>query len=126
MTKKTTTNITTIPLVKTIVNAIQDKKGQDITLIDLRGMEGAIAQCFIVCQGSSPTQVEAIASEVSDQVREALREKAIGCVGLEQAHWVAIDFADVILHIFVPDMRQYYDIEGLWQDAPQTQIPNLD
>lgn len=89
-------------------------------------MEGTIAQCFIVCQGRLAHSGGGHRSEVSDQVREALREKAIGCVGLEQAHWVAIDFADVMLHIFVPDMRQYYDIEGLWQDAPQTQIPNLD
>lgn len=126
MTKQTKDSISKHPLVKTIIDAIQDKKGQDITLIDLRSMEGTIAQCFVICQGNSPTQVEAIAGEVSDQVREKLHEKAIGCIGLEQAHWVAIDFGDVMLHVFVPDQRQYYDLEGLWQDAPQIQVPNLD
>jgi len=113
-------------LVDTIVDAIQDKKGQDITVVDLRKIEGTIAQYFIIAQGNSPTQVEAIAESISDKVREQLNEKPIRAIGLGTNQWIAIDFTDVIVHIFLPEIRQYYDLEGLWQDAPQTNIPNLD
>lgn len=113
-------------LVNTIVKGIEEKKGQDITVIDLRSIEGAIAKYFVVCQGNTPTQVEAITDAVSETVRIDMQEKPAHVVGLEQAVWVALDYTDVIVHIFVPDMRTYYNIENLWQDAPQEQIPNLD
>ncbi len=113
-------------LVDTIVDAIQDKKGQDITVIDLQKIEGTIAQYFVVCQGNSPTQVEAIAESVGDKVRDELHEKPVNAIGLGNNQWVAIDFTDVLVHIFLPETRQYYDLEGLWQDALQTDIPNLD
>ena len=105
-------------LLDTIVKGIQEKKGQDITIIDLRGIDGAIAQYFVICQGNTPTQ--------ADMAREELREKPAHVVGLELAHWVAMDYTDVMVHIFVPDMRSYYNIENLWQDAKLTEIPNLD
>lgn len=113
-------------LVNSIIKGIQEKKGQDITVIDLRNIDGAIAQYFVVCQGNTPTQVEAITDSVSDMARIELGEKPAHVVGLEQAHWVAMDYTDVIVHIFVPDMRTYYNIENLWQDAEQAHIPNLD
>jgi ribosome-associated protein len=113
-------------LLDTIVKGIQEKKGQDITIIDLRGIDGAIAQYFVICQGNTPTQVEAITDSIADMAREELREKPAHVVGLELAHWVAMDYTDVMVHIFVPDMRSYYNIENLWQDAKLTEIPNLD
>lgn len=119
-TKKKTT------LAGTIIEAIQDKKGQDITVIDLRKIEGTIAKSFIIAQGNSPTQTEAIAESISDKVREELNEKPINAIGLGTNQWIAIDYADIIVHIFLPETRQYYDLEGLWQDAPQENIPNLD
>lgn len=113
-------------LVSTIIKGIQEKKGQDITVIDLRGIDGAIAQYFVVCQGNTPTQVEAITDSVEKTARIDMGEKPVRTVGLELAHWVAMDYTDVMVHIFVPDMRSYYNIENLWQDAPQTEVPNLD
>ena len=113
-------------LLDNIVKGIQEKKGQDITIIDLRGIDGAIAQYFVICQGNTPTQVEAITDSIADMAREELREKPAHVVGLELAHWVAMDYTDVMVHIFVPDMRSYYNIENLWQDAKLTEIPNLD
>ena len=113
-------------LVDTIIKGIQEKKGQDITVVDLRGIDGAIASFFVICQGNTPTQVEAITDSVADTARIDAGEKPAHVVGLELAHWVAMDFTDVIVHIFVPDMRSYYNIENLWQDAQQTEIPNLD
>lgn len=113
-------------LVDTIIKGIQEKKGQDITIVDLRGIDGAIASFFVICQGNTPTQVEAITDSVAETARIDAGEKPAHVVGLELAHWVAMDFTDVIVHIFVPDMRSYYNIENLWQDAQQTEIPNLD
>ena len=113
-------------LVDTIIKGIQEKKGQDITVVDLRGIDGAIASFFVICQGNTPSQVEAITDSVAETARIDAGEKPVHVVGLELAHWVAMDFTDVIVHIFVPDMRSYYNIENLWQDAQQTEIPNLD
>ena len=113
-------------LVKTITEGIQEKKGSDIVVADLTKIEGTICKYFIICQGSSPTQVEAIAESVGDFARERLKEKPTHVVGLENAQWVAMDYTDVLVHIFLPDVRAYYDLEHLWDDAKLTHIPNLD
>ena len=113
-------------LVKTITEAIQEKKGSNIVIADLKKIEGTICQYFIICTGNSPTQVEAIAESVGDMVRERLKEKPAQVVGLENAMWVAMDYTDVLVHIFLPDVREYYDLEHLWEDATLTNIPDLD
>ncbi len=113
-------------LVKTIIDGIQEKKGSDIVVADLSEIEGTICKNFVVCQGNTPTQVEAIAESVADTVREQLKEKPSRVVGLRYAQWVAMDYGDVLVHIFVPEMRDYYDLEHLWADAPIQRIPNLD
>ena len=81
-------------------------------------------RCFIVCTGQSPTQVQAIADSVSETVRMEAGEKPVKVVGEDNAVWVAMDYTDVMVHVFVPDTREYYDIEHLWEDAPKTVIPN--
>jgi len=113
-------------LVETITEAIQEKKGSNIVIADLTKIEGTICQYFIICQGNSPAQVEAITESVSDMARERLREKPAHVVGLENAHWVAMDYSDVLVHIFLPEVREYYDLEHLWEDATLTHIPDLD
>jgi len=113
-------------LVKTVTEGIQEKKGQDIVVADLQGIDGAICRYFVVCQGSSPTQVEAIAESVGDRTRQLLDERPTHVVGMENAQWVAMDYGDVFVHVFLPDVRQYYDLEHLWDDARLTHIPNLD
>ena len=70
--------------------------------------------------------MEAIAESVGDMVRECLKEKPAHVVGLENAMWVAMDYTDVLVHIFLPDVREYYDLEHLWEDATLTNIPDLD
>ncbi len=113
-------------LVEAITKGIQEKKGQEITIADLRGLDGTIANYFVICQGNSPTQIEAIAESVSDTVRNDLGEKPIRVIGLEQCYWVAMDYGDVLVHIFVPQAREYYDLDHLWDDAKITNIPNID
>ena len=113
-------------LVQTIVKGIQEKKGSNIVVADLGAIEGAICRHFVVCQGNSPTQVEAIAESVGDMARQELGEKPSRVVGPERALWVAMDYGDVLVHVFVPEMREFYDLEHLWADAPLTRIPDLD
>ena len=116
----------TSALIDRIVEGIQEKKGTGIVIADLSKMEGAICRHFVVCQGNTPTQVEAIAESIGDVVRQKLSEKPVRVVGLERALWVAMDYTDVMVHVFVPDMRAFYDLEHLWADAPITAIPDLD
>lgn len=111
-------------LVQTIIKGIQEKKGSNIVVADLSGIDGTICNNFIVCQGNSPTQVEAIAESVGDMARMELQERPAHVVGLENAQWVAMDYTDVLVHIFLPDVRQYYDLEHLWDDAQLTHIPD--
>ncbi len=113
-------------LVDIITKGIQEKKGQDIVIADLSDIEGAIANYFVICQGNSPTQVEAISESVGDTVREDLKEKPANVIGLGANQWVAIDYTDVLVHIFMPETRAFYDLENLWQDAKLTRIPNKD
>ena len=113
-------------LVQAIVKGIQEKKGQDITIADLSGIDGAIARYFVICQGNSPSQVEAIADSVSETARIEAGEKPVHVVGLPQAYWVAMDYVDVLVHVFVPEARDFYNIENLWQDAQIVNVPNID
>ena len=113
-------------LTETIIKGIQEKKGSNIVVADLSAIDGAICRQFVVCQGGSPTQVEAIAESIGDTARQELGERPARVVGLERALWVAMDYGDVMVHVFIPEMREYYDLEHLWADAPLTSIPDLD
>ena len=93
---------------------------------DLRQIDGAICHYFVICQGASPAQVEAITESVGDMARQQLGEKPARVVGLENAQWVAMDYGDVLVHVFLPDVREYYDLEHLWDDAGLQHIPDLD
>ena len=113
-------------LVETITKGIQEKKGKNIVIADLDGIDGTICRYFVVCQGNSPAQVEAIAESVGDMARIELKEKPAHVVGLEHAQWVAMDYTDVLVHIFLLDVREYYDLEHLWDDAKLTHLPDED
>ena len=104
-------------LVESITKGIQEKKGSDIIVADLSNIEGAICRYFVICTGNSPAQVEAITDSVTDVVRANIGEKPVKVVGLENAQWVAMDYTDALVHIFLPDVREYYDLEHLWEDA---------
>ena len=116
----------TIQLVETIKKGIQEKKGQHIVVADLQGIDGAIARYFVICQGNSPAQVEAITESIGEVARKELDEKPARVAGLENAQWVAMDYGDVLVHVFLPDVRSYYDLEHLWEDAELIQVPDLD
>ncbi len=113
-------------MVDTAIKGIQEKKGHAIKVVDMEGMDGVICQAFVICEGSSPTQVAAIADSVEETMRKDLGEKPIKVAGLENSIWVAMDYVDVIVHTFLPDAREFYNLEDLWQDAPIQEIADLD
>ena len=113
-------------LIDKIVKGIQEKKGRDIVIIDLHDIEDTICKAFVICTGGSPTQIQALADSISETVRKEAAQKPIAVDGLRQSMWVAMDYVDVIVHIFLPDMRDFYDLEHLWADAQLTEIEDLD
>ncbi len=113
-------------LVETITKGIQEKKGSNIAVADLSGIEGAICHYFVICQGNSPSQVEAITDSIEEITRIEAGEKPVHVVGLTNAQWVAMDYIDVMVHVFLPEIRDYYNLENLWEDAKLTRIPDLD
>ena len=107
-------------LVAKIVDALQDKKGRNIITMNLTGVPGSICQYFVICEGGSPTQVSALSDSVWDKVSDDLKEKPLGAVGMREAQWIAMDYGTVIVHIFLPELRSYYNLENLWADAEVT------
>ncbi|MDR1738114.1 MAG: ribosome silencing factor [Candidatus Symbiothrix sp.] len=117
-------NETTV-LVNTIIEALQEKKGKGIISMNLSEIDGAICQYFVIAQGNTPTQVSALSDSVWDLVSDRLHEKPMGAIGMKEAQWIAMDYGTVILHIFLPAMREYYKLENLWADAEITEIPDI-
>lgn len=109
-------------LITYIIQGIEDVKGNQIEIIDLRDIENTVCDYFIVCSGNSNTQVNAIESSVRKVVSKALQDKPWHVEGLENSEWVLIDYVDVVVHVFQKHIREYYDIESLWGDAKITSI----
>jgi ribosome-associated protein len=106
-------------IVKTIVQAILDKKGEKIISLDLRKIPEAAADFFIVCEASSTTQVKAISDYVEDQVKKLCGEMPSKHEGKTLAQWVLIDYVNVVVHVMHPESRKFYQLEEMWSDAPQ-------
>ena len=104
-------------LFKTIIKAIEDKKGENIISLDLRKIPEAVADFFIVCQASSTTQVKAISDYVEYLVKEEIGENPYKHEGKQSLQWVLIDFVNVVVHIMHPDARKFYKLEDMWNDA---------
>lgn len=114
------------PLVKSIIEGIQEKKGHKIVVADLRKIHTAPCHYFVIATGNSPQHVEALADSVEEFARKNAAEKPSAVAGLQNALWVAMDYGTVMVHIFVPDAREHYDIEHLWDDTHLFEIPELD
>ena len=108
-------------LIDAIVGAIQDKKGHNIVSLDLRALEGTICDAFVVCNADSTTQVSAIADSIEERVYEELKESPWRVEGKQTSLWVALDYIDVVVHIFQTELRDYYKLEELWADAPMVE-----
>jgi ribosome-associated protein len=104
-------------LVDSVIKGIFEKKGLNVVKIDLRKLESRIADYFIICHGSSKTQVDSISYSVGETARKDSGEKPLHVEGLENSFWVLMDFGDVVVHIFQEEYRNFYSLESLWADA---------
>ena len=109
-----------------IVEAIKQKKGRDIVVIDLTGNEQAIADYYIICHGNSSSQVDVLADHVERFARTETSEHPLHIEGQQNAQWVLMDYGDIVVHIFQEEIRHFYNIEDLWADAKKEIIENED
>lgn len=113
-------------LIKSIVEGIQEKKGTGIKIIDLTKIDDTICKYMVICEGHTPTQVMAICDSVEDSVRKNDGEKPNTIDGRQNAIWVAMDYFDVVVHVFIPEARDFYNLDELWEDADVETVPDLD
>tara|TARA_R110002072_G_scaffold124085_1_gene259531 strand:- start:49645 stop:50016 length:372 start_codon:yes stop_codon:yes gene_type:complete len=109
-------------LIAHIIRGIEEVKGQDIEILDLRDIENTVCDYFIICNGTSNTQVNAIVGSIQKTVSKSLHEKPWHVEGSDNAEWILMDFVHVVVHIFQKHIREFYDIEGLWGDAKSVKI----
>jgi ribosome-associated protein len=114
--------VNTDELIAEIIKGIDDVKGEDIQLLDLREIENTVCDYFIVCSGNSNTQVKAISGSIQKSVSKSLKDKPWHVEGEVNAEWVLMDYVNVVVHVFQKQIRDYYDIESLWGDAKITKI----
>ena len=109
-------------LTKAIVNGMQEKKAQDIVVMDMREVKNAVADFFVICSGTSDKQLAAIADSIEEEVFKALSEDPWHREGKQNKEWLLIDYINVVAHIFRKDKRNYFALEKLWGDAQITEI----
>ncbi len=109
-------------LIPIILQGIEDVKGKNINILDLRKIETAVCDYFIICEGTSNTHINAIVSSIRKIVSKETKDKPWHIEGSENAEWVLIDYVDTVIHVFQKHSREFYDLEGLWGDATITAI----
>lgn len=119
-------NFETPNLKNTIIDAIQDKKGSSICTIDLSAIPSAPAYDFVICQGKTPTQTSSIADNIIEKARDISGRKPYRVDGMRNGQWVIIDYGDLMVHVFTPDSREFYNLEDLWVDGQTEHIPDID
>jgi ribosome-associated protein len=114
--------ITSTQLAETAVLGLKERKGKEIKLLDLRDISNSVSDYFVICHGSSNTNVASLADSVQDEVREHLAEKPWHVEGTQNAEWIIIDYFNVVVHIFQESVREFYNLEDLWADAKVSTI----
>jgi ribosome-associated protein len=116
--KKGSTRLTkSSKIIKTIIHAIQQKKGENIISLDLRKIPEAVADFFIICEAGNQPQIRAISDFVEEQVKKKCGEIPYRHEGMKHLQWVLIDYINVVVHIMLPEMRKFYKLEDMWSDA---------
>jgi ribosome-associated protein len=111
-------------LLANIIKGIEEVKGNDIDILDLRELENTVCDYFVICNGNSNTQVNAIVNSVQKVVSKELKDKPWHVEGTDVADWVLMDYVHIVVHVFQKHIREYYNIESLWGDAKITSIEN--
>ncbi|MBO0949083.1 ribosome silencing factor [Fibrella forsythiae] len=118
------TELTTEQLRDLVVKGMQEKKAQDIVVMDLRNVKNAITDYFVICSGSSDTQIDAIAGSIEEEILKVSRVFPTNREGKLNREWILLDYMDVVVHVFKKDRRAFYDLEQLWGDAEMTWVDN--
>lgn len=108
-----------------IVEGMQENKAKDIVVLDLRELDSAVCDFFVICSGDSTTQVDGITNAVLRFTRKELKEKPWQTEGQNNCEWVLLDYINVVAHVFYKESRRFYELENLWADGKRTDIPNL-
>ena len=116
--------VSTDVLLTNIIKGIEEVKGNDIDILDLRAIDTAVCDYFVICNGSSNTQVNAIVNSVQKIVSKEIKDKPWHVEGTDNAEWVLMDYVSIVVHVFQKEIREYYNIEGLWGDAKITSLEN--
>ncbi len=117
--KKTAAKLTrSSKIIKSIIQAIQDKKGEQIVSLDLRKIPEAVSDFFIICEASNNNQLRAIADNIEKEVKEKCDDTPYKHEGRQAEQWILIDYVNVVVHIMLPEPRKFYNLEELWSDAP--------
>ncbi len=119
-----TKSFNTDTLIHKIIEGIEEVKGQNTTIIDLRNIENAVAKYFIIADGTSNTQVNAIADSIKKTVSKSLHQNPWHIEGEDNSEWILMDYVDVVAHIMQKPVREYYNLEELWGDAKIMQLKN--
>ena len=109
-------------LIAEVIKGIEDVKGENISIIDLREIENTVCDYFILCDGTSNTQVSAIAASIQKNVSKSLKDKPWHVEGESNAEWILIDYVNIVVHVFQKQVRQFYNLEELWGDGKITNI----
>ncbi len=109
-------------LIALILHGIEEVKGLEINLLDLREIENTVCDYFVICNGTSNTHVNAIVNSIQKTVSKGIKDKPWHVEGSENAEWVLLDYVNVVVHVFQKHVRDFYDIEGLWGDAKVTMV----
>jgi len=107
-------------LAQTIISAIQEKKGERIKLMDLRSLDSAVTDFFVICSAKSDTQVDAIYRSIDEVVKNELGMDPYQIEGTDYSNWILLDYVDVVAHVFREEIRDFYKLEDLWADAETT------
>jgi ribosome-associated protein len=117
--KNTTSRLTrNSKIFKAIINAIQERKGENIVSLDLRKIPEAVADFFVICEVNNSTQLKAIADHVEDEVQVKCMERPFKHEGRQGLQWILIDYVNIVVHVMLTEPRKFYQLEEMWSDAP--------
>ena len=111
-------------LLETIINGMQEVKGKDISVLNLKEIETAVCKYFVICSGTSNTHVSSISDNIRKFVSKEIKEKPWGTEGKDTSEWVLMDYSDIVVHVFQTQIRELYNLEDLWGDAKIRMIKN--
>lgn len=109
-------------LAEEAIKGLQEKKAEDIVLLNLKEIDNSICDYFIICTGTSNKHADSLSDSVEEYVFKKMKEKPYHVEGKETSEWVLLDYVDVVVHIFIPEMRDFYNLEGLWADAKKIAV----